>query len=79
MPLTHHDGDFARWVKKMTDAGWSYFAWIDGGSGMDTNIMWRHRDEYEAAITQGKARRYFLDDVIPDPYEVLDEASCHQR
>ena len=63
------DADFARWVKRMVDAGWRFWLGVDG----ETSIVWRHADEYEARIGIPDSRRYFLRDIVPDPYDILEE------
>lgn len=60
------NADFARWVRRMVDAGWCWWFWIG-----DEGEMWRHADEYEAMLTSDESRRAFLDNIIPDPYDVL--------
>lgn len=67
----------SRWFDNMLRAGWQYWAWVfnDG----DTNIMFRHLDEYEAAITQREARRYCLNEEIPNVYDVLADLTNEEE
>lgn len=69
----YHDGEFSRWVDRMTGAGWRWWLFVEPG------IMWRHADAYKATINLSEAQDYFKQYVntggvfIPDPYEVMEQ------
>lgn len=51
----------------MVGAGWIFYGWDS-----PHNIMWRHADEWAAAVTHAESKQFYLVQQIPDPYEILD-------
>jgi hypothetical protein len=68
----YHDGWKARWFKRMVDAGWRFWVWVD------PDVMWCHADE-PVKIGLIEAEDYFRQFVntdgeyIPTPYDVAGE------
>lgn len=66
----YHDGEYIKWVKRMSDTGWRNWLWASDGK-----IMWQHADEW-VQITLAESKDYFRQFVntsgvyIPDPYEI---------
>lgn len=64
------DSHTQTWLHRMIDAGWRFAPWTWGN-----DILFRHADEYGAAITVAEAYVWLVQFcntlAIPDPYDVM--------